>query len=70
MKNAATVSIILISVWAVLALLQLWIELLPVEVFFKLSITFLIVGSVAVGVSLIRKEYIDEQQMKRDKFID
>ena len=70
MKRAATISIILISVWAVLALLQLWFDFLPGELFLKTSITFLIIGGVAVGVALIHKEYIEEQQMEQDKYID
>lgn len=70
MKTAGTISSVLLSVWGVLALFQLWFDFLSDGLFLKVSITFLIIGGVAVGVALIRKEYIEEQQMERDKYID
>lgn len=70
MKIASNISIVLILVYAVIAVAQLWFEFFSAETFFKLTVTFGIVIVVSVVVALIRREYINDDQMRKDGHID
>lgn len=70
MKIASIISIVLILVYAVIAVAQLWFDSFSAETFFKLTVTFGIVIAVSVVVSMIRREYINDDQMRKDGHID
>jgi hypothetical protein len=56
--------------WAVLAIVQLWLQPLSADVFLKVSITLGIVLAAIIVVTLVVKEYVSEQKLKKDGFID
>ncbi|MBL8012313.1 MAG: hypothetical protein JNN05_00555 [Candidatus Omnitrophica bacterium] len=69
MRGAGIVSIVLILVYAALAVAQLWLEAFDPEVFIKLTITFAIVIIAVVVVALIRREYVNDEMMRKNKQI-
>jgi hypothetical protein len=70
MKIASIVSGIVFVFYAILLLLQLWIEVVSWTVFVKLTITAGVLIVVTFGVALLYREYIEEKSMKDDKYID
>lgn len=70
MKVAGIVGICLIVLWSLMALGQLWFQLLAGELFLKISLTMLLVGVATLLVALIRRGYAEDQQMRKDRYID
>ncbi|MDD3591300.1 MAG: hypothetical protein PHO65_01505 [Sulfurovum sp.] len=70
MKIASLISGTVFVLYAVLLLLQLWMEVVSWSVFVKLTITAAVLIVVTFGVALLYREYIEEKQMKDDHFID
>ncbi|UFH60026.1 hypothetical protein [Sulfurovum mangrovi] len=70
MKIASIVSGMVFVFYAILLLLQLWIEVVSWTVFVKLTITAGVLIVVTFGVALLYREYIEEKSMKDDKYID
>lgn len=53
-----------------MALMQLWFTPLSAELFIKLLITMGVLFIVVLGVTLVKKEYIDNKKMKDSGYID
>jgi negative regulator of sigma E activity len=70
MKIASLISGTVFVLYAVLLLLQLWMEVVSWTVFVKLTITAGVLIVVTFGVALLYREYIEEKHMKDDHFID
>ena len=70
MKIGVISSIIIVVAWAILAIAQLWLQPLTAEVFFKISVTAGVLLGLIVLLSLVIREYLSEQKMKDDGFID
>lgn len=70
MKIGAAVALLILVLWALLAILQLWFTPLSAEVFVKVTITAAIVEGVVLLVTLAVREYLSEKQMKKDGFLD
>lgn len=69
MKIAGIISIVLILIYTVLAIVQLWFESIDPDVFLKLTITFAVLIIVSVVVALIRREYVNDEIMRKNKQI-
>lgn len=70
MKTTGRITIIALVVYAVLFLGQLWFSLFDASNFVKISITFAIVIGVLGITSLIKREYLQDESLKKDGFID
>ena len=70
MKIASYTTIITVVLWAILSLAQLWIDIMPMAIYWKITITLAVIGGVVVLASLIAREYISEKEMKKEDFID
>lgn len=70
MKLASIFCIGILVLWVLLAIFDMWFNIMPWEVFIKITITFGLLIVVALGVALAKREYIDEKEMKKDKYID
>ena len=70
MKTAGLISIFLIGAGVLLVLLQLWFTPFDPALFMKMLITLGIFLFLTVAVALIRREYIAEDELKKDKFLD
>ena len=70
MKIASIVSGMVFVLYAILLLLQLWVDVVSWSTFVKLTITAGVLIVVTFGVALLYREYIEEKSMKDDKYID
>ncbi len=70
MRLASYTAIISIALWATFSVAQLWGGVVSDEIYWKISITMLLIGGGIVIGSLIAHECKNEKRMKRDKFVD
>lgn len=70
MKIASIISGMVFVLYAILLLLQLWVEVVSWTVFVKFTITAGVLIVVTFGVALLYREYIEEKRMKDDNYID
>ena len=70
MRSVSVFSIGLILFYGAIAISQIWFEIMSAENFVKVTVTMAIVLVVTVVAALIKKEYLDEKQARKDGFID
>jgi len=70
MKTASIISLSLFVAWVLIVIIDMWFDIISWAVFIKLSVTLGLLAVVALGIALARREYVDEKQMKKDKYID
>jgi hypothetical protein len=70
MKTGVIACLVTFITGAVLMLLQMWFELLPAEVFTKLMITVGIVFVVLLGITLVRREYLQEESLRQSGHLE
>lgn len=70
MKIASIVSIVTILGWLTLTLFQLWGSGIDIGLYLKITLTIILLN-LGIGLSsLIFRDYMDENKMKKDKFLD
>ncbi len=67
---AGKIFIVLFASYAAIFLWALWGNHFDSEIFWKLSITYLVISVLVALVYLIRREFGADEQMKNDKFMD
>ncbi|VFN04691.1 MAG: hypothetical protein BECKG1743D_GA0114223_112423 [Candidatus Kentron sp. G] len=67
---ASYTAIILIVVWSILTIAQLWEGFLSPDLYWKITFTVILLGGVIIGPALIVREYLTENRLKKDKFVD
>ena len=70
MKYGVFSALFISILWGVLAITQLWFEPLSIEVFTKVTITAAILVVIIVIATLVIREYLSDQKLKKDGFID
>ena len=70
MKVASIISGLVFAIYAILLLVQIWAESMSWTTFFKLSLTAGVIIVVTFGLAMLYREYIQESEMKKDKYID
>ncbi len=70
MKTGSIICLALFVVTALLVLMQMWFTPLSAEVFTKIVITLVVLFVVALGITLVKKEYVEEKEMKDSGYID
>jgi multisubunit Na+/H+ antiporter MnhG subunit len=70
MKTASIITGAILFLYSILGLIQLWTSFMSWENFAKISITAAVIIIVAVGISLLYREYIETTEFKKDNFID
>lgn len=70
MKLASILSVVLLVFWVFIAIIELWFDIFSFELFVKITVTILLIIVLAVGVALVKREYVDEEKMKKDKYLD
>lgn len=70
MKLGSIICLVLFVAAALLILLQMWFTPLGAEIFTKILITLAVLFVVALGVTLVKKEYVEEKEMKDSGYID
>jgi len=70
MKLASIVSGVVFAAYMVLVLVQLWSEAMSWTIFFKWTLTAFVVIVTVYGLALLYREYIEEKEMKKEKYLD
>ncbi len=70
MKYGSIVCTVLFVLGVVLSLVQMWFSPLEPGVFLKLLITISAFFIIALGITLVFKEYLSEKEMKKKGYID
>ena len=70
LRIASIVAIGSITLWAVLSLIQLWVDIIDESLYIKLTITMLLAGGGILIISMVRKSYTTEKKLRDNKFID
>ena len=65
MKTGVIACLTTFVVGCMLILLQMWVALLPAELFIKVMITLGIVFVVLLGITLVRREYLDDKTLRQ-----
>ncbi len=70
MKLASVITGIVLVLYAIFALVQLWGTVVSWATFVKISITAAVIVIAALGLAMLYREYIEEKSMKEDKYLD
>lgn len=70
MKIASIVSGVVLALYVILLLAQLWGSVITWEIFIKLTITAGVIIVASFGLALLYREYIEEKSMKDDNYLD
>lgn len=70
MRNASIFCLSVCGLWVLLAILDMWFDVVSTETFIKLTVTLGLVAILVLVVALVRREYVDEKKLKDDKYID
>ncbi len=70
MKLASVITGVVLVLYAIFALIQLWTTVVSWATFVKVSITAAIIVIATLGLAMLYKEYIEEKSMKEDKYLD
>ncbi len=70
MKYGTIVCTVLFVLGIAMSLAQMWFGIFEPDLFFKLLITIVAFFIVALGVTLVFKEYLSEKEMEKKGFID
>lgn len=70
MKLGIGICLLIVVLWAALALMQLWFSLLTTEVFVKLTISAVVIVAAVLLVALGIREYLSDKELKSKGFID
>jgi len=70
MKGGAIICTVLFVLAVLLSLVQMWFSLMEVELFWKLLITLGAFFIIALGITLVAKEYLSEKELKKKGYIN
>jgi len=70
MKLASVITGIVLVLYAIFALVQLWMTVVSWATFVKVSITAAVIVIATLGLAMLYREYIEEKSMKEDKYLD
>ncbi|EML2226574.1 MULTISPECIES: hypothetical protein [Klebsiella] len=70
MKKTVITSLIILTGWALLAIIQLWLTPMEALTFVKISATAAVLEVVILIAGLARREYYEEQSLKKNSFLD
>ncbi len=70
MKIASIITGVIVALFSILLLVQMWGNVMPWETFLKLSVTAAVIIVATFGLALLYREYIEEKSMKEEKYLD
>ena len=70
MRLASYTTIIIISLWLILTLIQVWGEFFTFRTYWKITISLALINLTILIIALIRREYLSDKHLKKNKFID
>ena len=70
MKTGSIICLIIFVLTALLGLMQLWFTPMSAELFSKVFITLGVIFTIALVVTLVKKEYVDDKNLKDSGHLD
>ncbi|MFT6926707.1 MAG: hypothetical protein ACJAZP_002327 [Psychromonas sp.] len=70
MKGGAIICTALFVLAVLLSLVQMWFSIMETALFWKLLITLGAFFIVALGITLVCKEYLSEKELKKKGYLD
>ncbi len=70
MKFASIITGVVLAIYAIFLLAQLWGSVVSWAIFTKITITAAVVVVVVLGLALLYREYVEEKSMKDDNYLD
>jgi len=70
MKLASIITGVVLVLYAIFALIQLWGTVVSWSTFIKITITAAVIVIATLGLAMLYREYIEEKSMKEDKYLD
>ncbi|NND82694.1 MAG: hypothetical protein HKN50_09725 [Gammaproteobacteria bacterium] len=70
MRTASIFCLSVCGLWVLLAIVDMWFDIMSAEMFIKVTITLGLLSILVLAVALVRREYMDEKQLRKDKYID
>jgi len=70
MKIASIITGVILALFAILLLVQMWGNVMPWDTFMKLAVTAAVIIVATFGLALLYREYMEEKSMKEDKYLD
>ena len=70
MKIASIITGVILALFAILLLAQMWGNVMPWDTFMKLTVTAAVIIVATFGLALLYREYMEEKSMKEDKYLD
>jgi len=70
MKFASIITGVVLVLYAIFGLIQLWMTVVSWATFVKISITAAVIVIATLGLAMLYREYIEEKSMKEDKYLD
>jgi hypothetical protein len=71
MKIASIIIALIIGAWAIITIIMLWnSDFMKFSTYIKTTITMGVIAAAVGIIALIIREFISEQKMKKDKYID
>lgn len=70
MKAGIIICLSISTLWAALAIIQLWFQLIPADIFMKITLTAGMIVIVTLVITLAIREYISGKELKSKNYID
>jgi len=70
MKLASIITGIILALYAIFLLVWLWGDSISWATLIKTSITAGVIVVVTVGLAMLYREYVEEKEMKTEKYLD
>lgn len=70
MKYGSIVCTLLFILSVILAVVQMWFDIMADDIFWKIQLTLGGFFIIALGVTLVFKEYLSEKELKKKGYLD
>ncbi|BCE00128.1 hypothetical protein [Marinicellulosiphila megalodicopiae] len=69
MKIGSIICLALFVIAVLIALVQVWFQPMDVAVFIRVMISFVALFLITIAIVLVRREYLEDDQLKKDHYI-
>lgn len=70
MKLASITTAVILALYTIFLLLQLWGSIVSWAIFTKVTITAAVIVVTVLGLAMLYREYIQEKDMKNENYLD
>ena len=70
MKIVYISCLLMFTIAAIATILQIWLELMAWDVYFKAMITLGLLFLLILGITLARREYLSDNKLRNEGYID